>query len=76
MFPTPHEPGKDVFIFNGKKSLSNYAFPYPPFDKAQLAKEWPDVKYSMAERDDLVNVRGMCSRVMLRGLLLLLLQLR
>ena len=52
-FPVPVG-GKDTFLYDGRRSLHNHAWPSTPYDDAGLARDWADLDVSTAERDDVV----------------------
>jgi monoamine oxidase len=52
-FPIPVG-GKDTFLYDGKISRHNHAWPSTPCNKVDLAMDWPALNVSAAERDDVV----------------------
>ncbi len=47
--------GKDTFLYDGRRTLHNYAWPSVPYNASQLERPWPEVNFTMEERDDVVE---------------------
>ena len=52
-FPVPVG-GKDTFLYDGRLSRHNHAWPSTPYNATDLASAWPDLDVPKAERDDVV----------------------
>ena len=52
-FPVPVG-GKDTFLYDGRLSRHNHAWPSTPYNKTDLETPWPDLDLPSAERDDVV----------------------
>lgn len=52
-FPVPVG-GKDTFLYDGRLSRHNHAWPSTPYNSADLRLSWPDLDVPQAERDDVV----------------------
>lgn len=53
-FPVPGG-GKDTFLYDGRLSRHNHAWPSTPYNASDLARDWPDLDVSRAQRDDVVE---------------------
>ena len=52
-FPVPVG-GTDTFLYDGRLSRHNHAWPSTPYNATDLARGWPDLDVPKAERDDVV----------------------
>jgi monoamine oxidase len=52
-FPIPVG-GKDTFLYDGRISRHNYAWPSTPYNVKDLERNWPDLDVPTAQRDDVV----------------------
>lgn len=52
-FPVPVG-GKDTFLYDGRLSRHNHAWPSTPYNSSDLAQEWSDLNVPRIERDDVV----------------------
>jgi monoamine oxidase len=52
-FPVPVG-GKDTFLYDGRLSRHNYAWPSTPYNAKDLERNWPDLDVPTAQRDDVV----------------------